>query len=821
MSRIATEAINPEVFYRQDDKGRILCDHCNEVCPDASITSADKVFCCPGCRLVYEILAENDLCDYYNIDENAGITQNKPLHTSKFEYLDDEIIIQKLIDFSDGKSAKATFYIPDMHCSSCVWLLESLYRINDAITYGSVNFLKKELSVTFDIKRITLRGVVELLTSIGYEPQINLESIHKKINKESDRDLYIKIGVAGFCFANIMMLSFPEYLVQYDKVEPEIKSVFTYLALGLSLPVFFYSSIDYFKSALKGWKQKMVNMDVPISLGILTLFVRSVYDILSGSGTGYMDSFSGLVFLLLLGKLFQKKTYDTLSFDRDYKSYFPVSVTKKNGSNETTIPLENIKQGDRIIIRNQELVPADAVLINGEAYIDYSFVTGESDPVPLVSGEVIHAGGRQIGGVLEMDVIKDISHSYLTRLWNDESFNKNHESKITSLSNSISKYFTIIVLLLAGGSALYWLRTDLTMALNAFTAVLIVACPCALALSTPFTLGNVLRIFGKNKFYLKNISVIEGLARITSMVFDKTGTITRNRTAKIDFIASPGMAEKLSDEEIHEIYSLVRESGHPLSRYIYNYFPAQRSLPVAGYQEIIGQGIRGRINDKEILLGSDSFLRLDRKMKKDSAASIVYIKINGKFRGYFQISNAYRPGLKNVIKGMMSNYKLFLLTGDNDSEKLRLSEIFMNKVKLYFNQSPFDKLNFIKRLQRKNETVLMIGDGLNDAGALKQSDVGISISEDVNTFSPACDAILEANRFDRLNDFIKLSKLSLKIILISFSISFIYNLIGLYFAMQGTLSPLIAAILMPISSISVVLFTTGSTAFLAKRMKLL
>ena len=821
MNRIETETIRPELFYRRDEKGRILCDHCNEVCPDASITSGDKVFCCPGCRLVYEILAENDLCDYYKIDENAGITQNKPLHTSKFDYLDDEVIVQKLIDFSDGHSAKATFYIPDMHCSSCVWLLESLYRINDAITYGSVNFLKKELSVTFDIKRISLRGVVELLASIGYEPQINLESIHKKINKESDRDLYIKIGVAGFCFANIMMLSFPEYLVRYDKIEPQIKTVFTYLALGLSLPVFFYSSIDYFKSALKGWKQKMINMDVPISLGILTLFIRSAYDILSGSGTGYMDSFSGLVFLLLIGKLFQKKTYDTLSFDRDYKSYFPISVTKKSEGRETSVPLENIKQGDRIVIRNQELVPADSVLINGEAYIDYSFVTGESEPVPLVSGEIIHAGGRQVGGALEMDVIKDISHSYLTRLWNDESFKKGHESKITGLSNSISKYFTVIVLALAIGSALYWLRSDMTMALNAFTAVLIVACPCALALSTPFTLGNVLRIFGKNKFYLKNISVIEGLAHISSVVFDKTGTITRNRRAKIDFIPSPGTAEELSQEEVSEIYSLVRESGHPLSRYIYNYFPAQNPLPVEDYKEIIGKGIKGRVNGKEIMLGSDSFLRLDKKMKKNSSASIVYIKINGKFRGYFQISNAYRPGLKDVIMGMVNHYKLYLLTGDNDSEKLRLSEIFMKKVKLYFNQSPFDKLNFIKNLQKKGETVLMIGDGLNDAGALKQSDVGISVSEDVNTFSPACDAILEAGRFDRLNDFIRLSKQSLNVILISFSISFLYNLVGLYFAMQGTLSPLIAAILMPISSISVVLFTTGSTAFLAKRMKLL
>ncbi len=821
MSRIEIETINPDIFYHQSEKGQIHCSHCGEVCPDASITSGDKVFCCPGCRLVYEILAENDLCDYYNIDENAGVKQNNPIHSSKFDYLNDETIIQKLIDFSDGISTKATFHIPDMHCSSCVWLLESLYRLNGSITYSTVNFLKKELSVTYNVTEISLRGVVELLSSIGYEPQITLESIHKKVNSDSDRDLYIKIGVAGFCFANIMMLSFPEYLVQYDKVEPQIKMVFTYLALILSFPVFFYSSIDYFKSALKGWQQKMVNMDVPISLGILTLFIRSTYDIVSGSGTGFMDSFSGLVFLLLLGKLFQKKTYDTLSFDRDYKSYFPISVTKKSAGKETTIPLENLKQGDRIVIRNQEIIPADSILINGAAFIDYSFVTGESNPVTLISGDVIHAGGRQIGGVLEVDIIKYISNSYLTRLWNDDTFKKSYVSKITTLSNSISKYFTIIVLLLAGGSALYWLRTDFTMAINAFTAVLIVACPCALALSTPFTLGNVLRIFGKNKFYLKNISVIEALARINSVVFDKTGTITRSQKAKINFTASPGTFSELSKDEKLEIYSMVRESGHPLSRYIYKFFPSQKPLEVKEYHEVAGQGIKGRVNDNEIIIGSNSFLRIDNKKTRKTSATVVYIKINGKFRGYFQISNSYRLGLKEVVSGMVNRYKIYLLTGDNDSEKLKLSKIFLNKAKLFFNQSPYAKLNFIKKLQKSGEKVLMIGDGLNDAGALKQSDVGISISEDVNTFSPACDAILESDKFNLLYDFIKLSKASMKIIIVSFSISFFYNLVGLYFAMQGTLSPLIAAILMPISSISVVLFTTGSTALMAKRIKLL
>jgi len=793
------------------------CYHCGEPCTTSAPKIGDKIFCCNGCKIVYELLKSNELCDYYEYTKTPGFTVNETETQGKFKYLEDLKIRKKLINFSDEHTASVSFYIPSIHCSSCIFLLENLVRLNPLIHSSHVNYLKKEVHITFEETATSLRQIVELLSSIGYEPQINLDSIEEKRDKESSKELYLKLGVAGFCFINIMMFRFPDYLAGEQGVEENLNDFFNYISILLSLPVLFYSSIDYFKSALNAFRQKIVNMDVPISLGIITLFTRSLYEIITATGSGYLDSFTGLIFLLLIGKIFEKKTYHSLSFERDYKSYFPISVFKKTEEGETSIPLNNLEIGDRIIVRNQELIPADSVLIRGRAYIDYSFVTGESTPVEKKNGDVIYAGGKQIGGMLVLDVIKEVNQSYLTELWNDDTFAKSHQSRLTSAANVISRYFTIIVLGIAFGSAFFWASTNWDLAFNAFTAVLIVACPCALALSTPFTLGNTLRVFGWNKFYLKNAAVIEALAAIRHIVFDKTGTITQTSEAEIEAHFDP----ELSDPEKGMVFTLAKQSLHPLSQYISRYlYRPDLALPLLDFKEETGLGISAEIDGMQLKLGAESFVDGQPANKQNLTASYVHLSINGTYRGYFTIQHAFRNGLEKIVKTLRDSFKISLLTGDNNREESRVRTVFGDETRLYFDQSPFDKLSFIKEIQKGNERVLMIGDGLNDAGALKQSNVGITLSENINSFSPASDAILDAQNFDRLPDFIQFSRKSMRVILISFVISFLYNSIGLYFAVQGTLSPLIAAILMPISSISVVVFATGSVALLAKKMRL-
>jgi Cu+-exporting ATPase len=803
----------------------LICYHCGDECPDNSISIDEKFFCCNGCKTVFEILDENNLCNYYNLDDAPGISPDF-LKTKKFDYLDDQKTIRKLVDFSEGGFLKITFDIPQIHCSSCIWLLENLYKLNSGIISSQVDFLKKELTVSINNKKISLKESVQLLASIGYEPKILLDSLDKKSKNNIASTLYYRVGIAGFCFVNIMMLSFPEYL-GIDLSNSLLIKVFNYLNLLLALPVFFYSAWEYFGSALKGLNKKIINIDFPISLGISVLFIRSVYEVLSLTGAGYFDSLTGLVFFLLIGKLFQEKTYGAMNFERNYKSFFPLSVTIRKSGNEKSIPVSQLMVGNRILVRQNEIIPADSILFNGNGKIDYSFVTGESKPIEKVSGEMIYAGGRQIGGALELEIINEVSQSYLTQLWTNDIFNnpdKSGEGEFTHFSNTVSKYFTAFILLVAAISALFWLPSSTGKAINVLTAVLIIACPCALALSIPFTLGNTLRIFGKNKFYLKNIAAIENMGRVDTIVFDKTGTLTK--PGKSDIIFN---GKILTHSEQRMVKSLARNSVHPLSKKIYSSVEGNELYPVTNFMETTGMGLEGMVFGHIVKIGLKNFVSADGGIHKElflqknekTFSTKVYLSVDEKLLGYFELSNSYRNGIDLLLEDIDRKYDLSLLSGDNEGEKDNLLKLFKNESQLFFNQSPEDKLNYIKKLQTGGRNVLMIGDGLNDAGALKQSDVGIAVTEDTGSFSPASDAILDADKFNLLPKFINFSKTSVYIIFISFTISLLYNVIGLSFAVQGFLSPIVAAILMPLSSISVVVFATLSTHIIARRRGLL
>ncbi len=793
---------------------KLKCYHCGEDCDSDDIRIEDKVFCCNGCKTVYEILDQNNLCTYYTIDETPGITKKKEIKRN-YDFLDDPQLKEELIDFTDGNTTKVTFSIPQMHCSSCIWILENLFKLNPGIKFSRADFLKKIVTIQYSEKEISLKEVVELLDAIGYEPDLNLEGKQKEKSNSHNKKLAYKIGIAGFAFGNIMLFSFPEYLHIESFSQDSMREVFGYLNILFSLPVFFYSASEYFISAYKGLKKKIVNIDVPVSIGIIVLFVRSLIEILTQTGAGYLDSMTALVFLLLVGRIFQNKTYDALNFERNYKSYFPIAVTIRKNGKETTKPVGKLKVRDRIIIKNNELIPADSVLINGRGFIDYGFVTGESNPVEKVNGDLIYAGGKQVGGAIEVETIKEVSQSYLTQLWNNEAFSKKYHSDINSLVNVVSKYFTFVILSIATVAGIYW-WPQTNIAFNAFTAVLIIACPCALALSTPFTLGNSLRIYGKNKFYVKNTDVVEAMSEITDIVFDKTGTLTETGSSSVKFVGEP-----LTAEEKILIKTLVRNSAHPLSNGINELFDVPVASNVDDFREIPGKGIEATVNGKKVKIGSGMFVNHLANENKIELSTKVYLSIDNKTRGYFAVKNNYRENLNEIIGTLKRDYKLHLLSGDNDSEKPELEKFFGEDTVMKFRQTPQEKLDYIKSLQSGNKKVLMIGDGLNDAGALKQSDVGIAVSENANNFSPACDGILESRSFGKLNEFIKFSKTSKRIIIASFVISFIYNVVGMYFAVQGTLSPVIAAVLMPLSSISVVVFTTLTTNLFAKKKKLL
>ena len=786
------------------------CFHCG-----LDINIADEIifdkknFCCAGCKTVYEIFSVNDMSCYYDFEKSPGAT---PLDIKgKYDFLDNENIITKLLDFQESETAIVSLNIPHIHCSSCIWILENLQRLEEGIN-AQVNFPEKTVRITYNPAVVSLSKIVYLLSSIGYEPYISLEN-YETGHKNVDRSLTYKLGVAFFCFGNIMLLSFPEYFEITEYWLDTYRPFFRWLIFALSLPSFLYSASGYYVSAYKSIKSKMLNIDIPIALGIIVMFIRSTIDIVFDYGSGFFDSLTGLIFFMLLGKMFQIKTYSFLSFERDFKSYFPIVITRINSdSSEESIPVYDTVKGDRLLIRNQELIPVDGILISESASIDYSFVTGEAIPITKHSGDKIFAGGKQIGKVIEMDVLQSTSQSYLTQLWSNDVFQKNVEQKHKNITDTISHYFTPILLLIAFASFGYWIFLDTITAFNVFTSILIVACPCALALTAPFTMGNVLRIFGKQKFYLKNALVIEQLAKVDTIVFDKTGTITTNKKSSISY-----QGRTITEDDSIGVKNLLRASNHPLSRMLYDFLPDKRRVSVLDFEEINGKGIQGTVEGKYIKLGSALFVEKEEESLLLQTA--VHITIDGEYYGKYIFNNQYREGLDSLFKGLKQHYKIKLLSGDNDGESSVLGSILPEGSELIFNQNPEQKLEFIKKLQMEGNNVMMVGDGLNDAGALAQSNIGISISENVNVFSPACDAILEANEFQKLHYFLNLSIKAMTTIKMSFGLSLLYNVVGLSFAITGNLKPLVAAIIMPLSTITIVSFVTIMSNYYARTLK--
>lgn len=771
------------------------CVHCGQP-SDEPIHFNNEVFCCNGCIQIYDLLHPVANCPAPNqlVDEQAFAHLDLPEYRTRF------------IRFDADGHAQVVLFLPDMECASCVQFLEQLHMKHAAVMRSEVNFPRKEVRVQFDIEALSLSALARLLASCGYPPEIRSTADQK--NRKRDYRLVAQIGVAGFCFGNIMLMSFPEYLGAAD-LDEGFRSAFGWLNLLLSIPVVLYSGFGYLKSAWTALKNRTVNIDVPIAIGIFALFGRSTWDVVTGSGIGFFDSLGGLIFFLLIGKWYQARTFGALSYDRDYKSYFPIAVLRKDGNEQLYTSISDLKPGDEIIIHHREIIPADSVLVAGNARIDYSFVTGEAEPIKVGIGEPIQAGGRQTGAAITLVVKTPVEQSRLTRLWNSEAFKKDAGRSIEDPVNRISKHFTWIILTIAFAAFIYWYPKSEIIAWNAFTATLIIACPCALALTLPFTFGSVMRLMGKSGMYLKNASIIETMSKIKHLVFDKTGTLTRADDYKVTW-----HGVNLDDQQLERIVSITDQSAHPLSRAISNTYKQAR-YEVSEYEEFPGLGICGLINQERIQLGSRAWLNA---VNNTEPGTQTHVEIGGVYLGYFSFEKPLRSGLNRELETLGKQYKLHLLSGDNNSELQRFQPYF-GEAQMHFDQQPEDKMAKVLAL-RADGKVAMIGDGLNDAGALKASDFGVAVVDDLYAFSPACDAILHATELKKFDAFLKFSISAMRTVKRSFLISFFYNSIGIAFAVQGLLTPLVAAILMPVSSVTVVLFTVLSAHFYARKYRL-
>lgn len=771
------------------------CYHCHDVLPARIFYADNHAFCCNSCKQVYQLLSEHALGEYYEQDANAGIRPNNS-DSESFAVLDDPEIRKKYIDFQEEHIVKLTLHLPQIHCASCIFLLEHLHRLNEGIIRSTVHFPKKTATITVNTELIKLSELALLLTKIGYAP--NFKSIDKS-SSTFDKRLLLQLGIAGFAFGSIMLWSFPEYL-GIDHTYSSIRNLSSYLSFIVSIPVLLFSAQDYFKSAIAGIRMRSLNLDIPIAIGILALYIRSCVAIFSQEGPGYMDSFAAFIFFLLIGKWFQGKTYQWLSFERDFRSYFPVAVIKKSAEGTALCPIDQLAVGDEIFIRNEEIVPCDCILLSEKATVDYSFVNGEADWIAKKKGDLLYAGGKNFGDTIQLVVSKTTERSTLTQLWNDRHA-KRTELTFQTRQDRISKYFIAVVLGLAILTSIVWIWIDPAQIPEIVTAILIVACPCALALSVPFVYGNMLRVLGKNGFYLRNTAIIERIQQCNYLVFDKTGTLTEQDHKQIQY-----EGRTLTEFEKLALYQMTKHAVHPYAKGIHEMLSLSMadSGSVNTAIEIPGKGI----SYGSFQLGSAEFIGLE---DPQSDESLVYFAAEGKLLGTFLFQSKLRGQLKELVQSLGKNYQLAVVSGDKPKDLNLLKDIFPAGTQFHFEQQPLQKKEFIQGLQAQGNYALMIGDGLNDAGALNEAFVGVALSEDLVRFTPASDAILKADNLKKLAEYFKFIRDGKNFLRICFAFSLCYNLTGIGFAVSGQLTPFVATILMPLSSVTVVSLATFLT----------
>lgn len=790
-----------------------VCRHCGDPCAAGSVSAGGDTFCCRGCASVFALLQQSGLGAFYTCETAPGVSQRGAARRApaRFAALDDPAVAAALLEFDDGAMAAVTLSVPDLHCASCLWLLERLWRLHPGIVRADADLMRRTVHIWFRPAEISLRAVAEQLAAAGYEPVITGEAGRAGLSAPV-KSLYLRLAVAGFAFGNIMIFSIPRY-ANGAPLEGGFQRLFDTLNIALAIPVLLFSASGFFASARRALRTRHVTLDVPVALGLAVMFGRSVTDIATGTGEGFMDSFTGLVFFLLIGRLLQHKAFDRIAFDRSFRSFLPLSVLVDTGHGAVPTPLDRVREGDRIVVRPQEIVPADAVLLDDRGAVDYAFVTGESSPVSVAPGDLVRAGGRAVGRTLRLMVRQRVSHSQLAALWNNPAFAKPKRRWLSSATDTFGVVFTMVAVSLAAiGAAAWW--PDARMSLQVATAVLIIACPCAITLAAPITLGTAMEILGRRGLYLKHGSVALDLARAGSIVFDKTGTLTSTTSATSTAGSQRAEPVGLTSDDWRLARRLASESVHPVSRVMAAWGPSDGD--VRDVEEVAGGGLRGVVDGRRVVVGAPAFVASETGVDAPGGIEGPAVAIDGRIRGWVRLPAPVRSGVEDAARALAATHDVSLMSGDRVEEAGRWRPVFGER--MAFAQSPAAKLAAIEARQALGERVLMVGDGLNDAGALAAASVGMAVSDETACIVPACDAVIRGDRLAQLPALLRFTRRARQVVIACFALSIVYNAVGLSLALSGLLTPLVTAILMPVSSLTILALGSGGMRWFAREL---
>ncbi len=798
----------------------IDCDHCGLPIPAGLIEEGVPLqFCCTGCRVAYEVIHEHGLDGYYDIKARIEAPDQAAQPSGKsFAEFDDpafhELYCRKL---SSGLET-VELYLEGVHCAACVWLVEKLTVVMGGVAEVRLDLGRSLAGVTWDPKTTTLSQIARFLDSMGYAPHPFRGVEARDMARREERRLLIRIAIAGVVAGNVMLIAFALYGGHFHGISEEFSNFFRWVSLGLSLPSVLWCASIFYRGAWGALRTRTLHMDLPIAVGILAGFIQGTVNTVRGTGEVYFDSVTALIFFLLIGRFLQRRQQRAAASSTELLFSLAPSVARLvEDSGVREVPLEALTQGSRVEVRAGDSVPADGIVVEGASTLDRSLLTGESLPEPVSPGDAIHAGTVNMSGRLFVEVRSTGEDTRVGRLMRLVEEGAMRRAPVVLLADRISGWFVAAVLILAALTVLIWWRLDPEHAIQHAVALLIVSCPCALGLATPLAVSAAIGRAARKKILIKGGDALESLAKPGRILLDKTGTVTEGRQAVVRW---------WGDTEVRgAVAAIERHSAHPVARALAE-AGGEKPLPeVSDVREIPGAGMIGRWGESEVLIASAGHARKTigelpgrfsdavNDLAGDGSSPVVVV-VDGRAVAVVGIGDPVRGDSAASIGKMIDRgWQVEVLSGDHQLVVDAIAQqIGVDPREARGESTPEEKLEIVRQSETATTTV-MVGDGVNDAAALAAATVGIGVHGGAEATLAAADVYLGRPGLSPIVELLDGARRTLGVIRRNLVFSLLYNVIAVTFAITGHMSPIMAAILMPLSSMTVVLSSYRAKTF--------
>lgn len=803
----------------------VSCTHCGLAVPRALVVEGDgPQFCCSGCRTAYDILQSNGLGQYYEIRDRREAAVRSSGRT--FEEFDHPAFGELYVQSTGAGLSRTEFYLEGVHCASCVWLVERVPLLLPGVARAELDIRRSLARIEWDGDAVPLSQIARALDRLGYAPHPFRGVARAAMRRREDRAMLTRIGVAGAIAGNVMLASLALYSGQFSGMEGAYAGLFRWMSLGLAVPAVIFPGRVFFTGAWAALRTRTLHMDLPIAIALGAGVARGAINTVTNSGPIYFDGVCVLIFALLVGRFLQQRGQRAAADASELLySLAPSSarVVEEDGS-EREMPAVALLPGMQLLVRAGESFPADGVIADGVTTVNAALLTGESLPITASPGDAVFAGTLNVSAPVRVRVEESGETSRLAKILRQVEESAQRRAPVVALANRMSGWFVAAVLALAAITFLIWYPRNEASAWDHAIALLIVTCPCALALATPLAVTVAIGRAARAGIFIKGGDALELLTRPGELVLDKTGTLTEGRMALVQWLGD--------DSAKAMVLALEAGSSHPIADGFRRAWPGIAVPVPSEVTHQVGGGIAGTVNGRRVVVGSPRFVAASAagaeamltRLASD-ALTPVLVAVDGAVVGIAGIGDRVRGDASPALATLRRRgWRTTLLSGDDPLVATAVGEeLGFNRDATIGAATPEQKLDFVRNLlaagRRAHRPVVMVGDGVNDAAAIAAASVGIGVHGGAEACLATADVYLTTPGIEPLVRLVEGSERTMRVIRRNIGFALCYNAVGVALAMTGTISPLIAAVMMPASSLTVVLgswlgrtFESGATA---------